>query len=95
MKLNWETYNIDWLIKIAEEQIPEEVEIINSLKKTTKGSWESRAYVHFVDPSNPNQPGSKWQFDTNICLTDKKNGEVVLDILKGKVVGGVEFLKFL
>ena len=95
MTLNWEPYNTDWLIKIAEEQIPEEKEIINSLKKIKKGSWESRAYVHFVDPSNPNQPNSKWQFEINICLTDKKNGEVVLDILKGKIVGGVEFLKYL
>ena len=95
MTLIWETYDAEWLIKIAEEQIPEEIEIINSLKSIKKGSWESRAYIYFVDPSNPNEPGSKWQFNENICLKDKKKGEVILDILEGNVVGGVEFLKYL
>ena len=51
------------------------------------------AYIYFVDPSNANQPDSEWQFEENIVLDDPLHGERVLDILKGRRVGGVEILK--
>ena len=34
----------------------------------------------------------QWQFEKNLFLTDDKEGEIVLDILKGNKVGGIEFL---
>jgi hypothetical protein len=37
--------------------------------------------------------GSEWQFDHNVILTDETEGTLVLDILKGNRVGGIEFLK--
>jgi hypothetical protein len=36
--------------------------------------------------------GSQWQFDENIILEDLERGDLVLDILTGQRVGGVEFL---
>ena len=55
-------------------------------------SAQSRARRTLVSSENPNQPGSDWQFDDNIILDDEKEGDLVLDILKGYRVGGVEFL---
>ena len=95
MKIKRETYDPSWLIKIAKEQIPEETEIIESMNKCTSGFWESRAYIYFVDRQNANEEGSEWQFDRNIMLTDKKKGEIILDILIGNKIGGIEFLKYL
>jgi hypothetical protein len=49
-------------------------------------SWESRAYVHFVDPN------ADWQFVRNVILHCPTEGELVLDILTGNRVGGIEFV---
>jgi hypothetical protein len=45
-----------------------------------------------VSPENANKPGAEWQFERSIVLEDPKEGELVLDILKGNRVGGIEFL---
>jgi hypothetical protein len=60
------------------------------LAKTTQSSGANSAYIKFVDTTNPNTPGSEWQFDSNIVLHHSIEGEVVIDLLKGQRVGGVE-----
>ena len=35
------------------------------------------------------------EFEENITLEDKKNGTIILDVLKGNKIGGIKFLKFL
>lgn len=37
MKIKWEAYDPDWLVKIALELIPIETEVINSIRKCRKG----------------------------------------------------------
>ena len=83
----WESYNPQWLVELAEYEMPEEKWLVDSLKKCTKYSIESKAYYHFVD-----QNSNEWKFEKNILLNHKKEGELVLDILEGGRVGGVEFL---
>ncbi len=95
MGVKWEKYNPDWLIKETKKLFPEEVEIIKNLERCTSSFKESKAYYYFVYSENPNEPDSDWQFDENIKLNDTVHGDVVLDILKGKKVGGIEFLKYL
>lgn len=95
MKEKWVTYKPEWIIEIAKKQIPDKPEIIKALALCTKVKVESRAYIYFVNMENPNEPNSEWQFEENIMLEDKKNGTIVLDILKGNKIGGIEFLKFL
>jgi len=95
MKVKWEKYNPDWLIEEAKKQIPEEVDIIKNLQRCTSCLKESKAYYYFVFSENPNESGSNWQFDGNIMLHDTIHGDIVLDILKGKTIGGIEFLKYL
>jgi hypothetical protein len=82
-------------VKIAIEQISDRPEIIKALSECTNGLKESRAYIYFVNGDNPNQPNSEWQFEENITLEDKINGTIILDILKGNRIGGMEFLKYL
>lgn len=93
MKIKWETYNPDWLVKIAEEKFPEETDIIDSIRKCITGFWRSPAYLYFVNPQNANEPESEWQFKDNIVIDDTEEGDIVLDILKDNRIGGIEFLK--
>ncbi len=90
--MKWKKYNSEWLVVLAEKQIPDECWLPDALRECTKYSFESKAYYHFVSPKDANKPGAEWQFERNIILTDKKEGEIVLDILKGNKVGGIEFL---
>ena len=50
------------------------------------------AYIHFVNPTNPDEPESEWQVQTNFELRHPTEGDLVLDILEGNRIGGVEFL---
>ncbi len=95
MKEKWEAYNPEWIVKIAKEQIPDRPEIALALTQCTKMKKESRAYIYFTNQELPNKPNSEWQFKENIMLEDKTNGTIILDVLKGNKVGGIEFLKFL
>jgi hypothetical protein len=53
---------------------------------------EARPYTYFVDPTNPNKPGSEWQFDANIVVEHPTEGTLVLDVLKDQRIGGFETL---
>jgi hypothetical protein len=92
MKMQWKEYDPEWLAVLAEAQVLEERWLPDAIRKCTKCLVESKAYIHFVSPENPNQLGSDWQFEDNIILEDEKEGDLVLDILTGHRVGGVEFL---
>ena len=90
--MEWEDFDPEWLAKLAEEQFPEEAWLPAALRKCVKHFKESKAYFYFVSPDNVNQPGSLWQFRRNIILHDKKEGDLVIDILKDNRIGGIEFL---
>ena len=89
---DWNPYDPAWLVALAREQQPDLPWLADALATCTRASLESAAYLRFVDPRNPNQPGSDWQFAENIILEDPNRGDIVLDVLKGHRVGGVEFL---
>jgi len=92
-QMKWVSFDPSWLVALAQEQLPDEKWLPKALAACRSCSWESRAYAHFVDNSNPNQPGSKWQFERNLVLFDAKEGELVLDVLTERRIGGVEFLQ--
>lgn len=91
MSRNWNRYDPRWLVELARQQHPHLPWLAEALASCTRASQESDAYVHFVDPSNANEPGAAWQFDTTLRLTDAVHGELILDILQGHRVGGIEF----
>ena len=90
--MSWRPYDPKWLADLA-CQAPEDPWLREALLRCTLAEGPDEGlYIHFVDPSRPNEPGSDWQFRRNIILEHPVHGELVLDILEGDRVGGVEFL---
>ena len=80
------------LIEAVREQAPEYPWLPEALASCGSGQWESRAYVRYVPCQNPNQPGDEWQFETSVALIHETFGVVVIDLLKGGRLGGIEFV---
>ena len=89
---DWKPYDPTWLVDLAKEQHPEEPWLPAALAACTMARQESAAYIHFVNRADPDEPGSEWQEQTDLILKHPTEGELVLDILEGNRVGGVEFL---
>lgn len=85
--------NIEEIIELVRQQEPNRQDLIKALQNCTGGQWASKGYYRFVDSTNANQVGAKWQFDENIILESKTLGTLVIDYLKGNQIGGIEFLK--
>lgn len=90
--MRWENYDPEWLAKLAEQQHPDKPWLAPALRRCTRCHKESRAYFYFVSPDRPGEAGSDWQLEANILMMDEKKRDLVLDILTGHRVGGVEFL---
>ena len=89
----WEPYDPTWLVELAREQVPEEPWLPDAISRCCRRAWRgSAAYTYFVNPDNPNKPGSEWQFETNILVEHPTEGTLVLDVLKGRRIGGFETL---
>jgi len=89
---SWEPCDPSWLVTLAREQHPSEAWLPSALSACTRCQYESKAYVRFVNSRSPNEPGSDWQFLTNLTLESSTEGFIVLDILQGNRVGGAEFV---
>jgi len=84
---DWEVYDPAWLARLAAVQQPEATWLADALGACTRVRVRSAAMIHFVDPHGP-----EWDFDTNIVLESDSHGDLVLDVLTGQRIGGVEFL---
>lgn len=91
--MEWESYDPAWLVELARESRPDEPWLAEALARCTRAAPRGRAYLCFVDPAFPNEPGSEWQFQANVLLHHPREGELVLDVLRGRRIGGVEFLR--
>jgi hypothetical protein len=91
-QMKWEAYDPTWIIQFVEEHFREELWLVDALSVCTRCLRESKAYLYFVNPDEPNTPNSAWQFDRNIILEHPREGTLILDILQGHRVGGIEFL---
>jgi hypothetical protein len=90
-RYRWRPYDPSWLLSLAKEQLPEEGWLHDEVSACVRASGNI-PYIHFVSASRSNRLGSEWQFDKNIHLDHPEYGELILDILKDKRVGGIEFL---
>ena len=88
----WEPYDPTWLVELAREQHPDKPWLADALAACTRCRCGSAAYIHFVNNERPNQAGSEWQFDTNLELQSPTEGEIILDVLTGQRVGGLELI---
>jgi hypothetical protein len=91
--LEWKAYDPAWLVELARESRPDEPWLVKALSRCTLAAQESRAYTYFVDPSFADEPSSPWRFERTITLEHPREGALVLDVLQGRRIGGVEFLK--
>ncbi len=83
------------IIELVKEQKPDRQDVVLALENAIGGHWKSNAYYQFVNSKNANKKGAEWQFDDNIVLEHETLGTIVLDFLKDKRIGGIEFLKFI
>ena len=94
----WKDYDPSWLVEAARQQYPQLAWLHASLSQCTRYAIEIEtgeidAYYCFVKTVGvANQPGSNWQFWTNIKLENTQHGLIVLDVLKGGQIGGIEFI---
>jgi hypothetical protein len=88
----WKPYDPAWLVELAKAQVPEEAWLPAALAACTMARQDSEAYIHFVHGADSDEPDSEWEAQTDITLKHPTEGELVLDILEGNRVGGVEFL---
>ena len=91
IKSKFEKYDPSWIVEASEKLKDEYPWLPYALKKCTRVVKKSKYYIYFVNPKNPNKLNSEWQFDENILIEDTVHGDIVLDILKGERVGGIEF----
>ena len=54
--MQWEPYDPTWLVVLAREQHPDLAWLPEALAACSGCCRESAAYIHFVDPGNPNRP---------------------------------------
>ena len=92
-ELQWQPYDPSWLVRLARQQYPDQPWLAEAFAGCTRCLVESRAYLYFVNPAHPNQPGSEWQFERNLLLDAGKEGKIVVDVVVGPRIGGIEFLK--
>ena len=87
--------DIEEIIDFITFNLLKESHLRTNLNTIKFGKWESKAYYKFVDSTDANKSGSKWQFKENIILEHPKYKTIVLDILQDDQLGGIEFIKFI
>lgn len=78
-------YDPGWLVEFARQAASEYPWLPAALEKCTSGVWTDRAYIRFV-------PTGDWGVVENIVLDDTPEGDIVLDVLEGQRIGGIEYL---
>ncbi|HOP22498.1 MAG TPA: hypothetical protein PK055_08175 [Gammaproteobacteria bacterium] len=86
----YKKYDPSWLVDASKSYIDEYPWLPDAISKCTL-ALEGKNYIRFVSSIRPNKPSSEWQFRENIILEDTIEGDVILDILHGDRIGGVEF----
>jgi len=85
----WVAYDPSWL----EEELSSHghVELAGAAASCTSASVY-RVMTYFVDPREPNAPGSQWQHERSVMIPDSRYGQIVVDVLVGGRIGAVEFV---
>jgi len=89
--MRWQAYDPLWLVRLATAQHPDEPWLAEALSACTACRREGDKYVRFVDATGANRPGAAWQYEASVWLVDPDKGNLLLDVLSGRRIGGVEF----
>ena len=90
--MEWRPYDPAWLVDWVRANRPELGWLADALSRCRRARQGGRAYLYFVAPADANQPGAEWQFAENVMLDHPTEGTLVLDVLSGRRIGGIEFL---
>lgn len=85
-------FEIEWIIELIKEQGLYRLDLIEQLKNADRKKWIRQPCIYFVSIVEPNQPDSEWQFDESVVLEHEIEGTIVLNALKDKRIGGIEFI---
>ncbi|HEY0020967.1 MAG TPA: hypothetical protein VGC13_31990 [Longimicrobium sp.] len=91
--MDWKPYDPAWLAEWVRTSRPDLPWLPDALACCTRAAEDGRAYLCFVDPADANQPGAEWQIAENVMLEHPREGTLVLDVLEGRRIGGIEFLR--
>lgn len=91
--MDWKPYDPAWLADWVRAHRPDLPWLPSALARCTRAADGGRAYLYFVDPAGANEPGADWQLEENLTLEHPAEGTLVLDVLAGRRVGGIEFLR--
>jgi hypothetical protein len=89
---DWKPYDPAWLVDLAKEQLPGETWLPAALAACTTARQESDAYIHFARAAGSDEPVSEWEIQTDLTLKHPTEGDLVLDVLEGNRIAGIEFL---
>lgn len=89
----WRTYDPAWLVDWLRASGAGEPWLADALARCTRAMDGGRAYLHFVDPADAGHPGAAWRWERNLTLEHPTEGTLVVDVLAGDRVGGIEFLR--
>ncbi|MEO0509991.1 MAG: hypothetical protein AAF065_09045 [Verrucomicrobiota bacterium] len=78
------------LIEAAKKEHPSLEWLPHALLNLKEEKKRTEYYIHYVDPTNANQSGSEWQFSHTVEIKESEFGAVMIDILKGNQIGGIE-----
>ena len=92
----WEPYDPRWLVHLARQQFPGDYELHQAPSLCTLAQRNACCApkicgYHFVDASNPNQPGSPWQHSHTVIIPRDAEPDIFVDVLKDGRIGAVEF----
>lgn len=90
--MDWKAYDPAWLVDWVRANRADLGWVADALARCTRATEGGRAYLYFVDPADANQPGAEWQLAENVMLEHPREGTLVLDVLEGRRIGGIEFL---
>ncbi len=92
----WIDYDPSWLLPLATKAFPDEPWLIEALKNCTKAfrthaELERLHMTYFVNPKENSSCQAQWRFKTNKVIRTWSEGDIILDILEGDIVGAIEF----
>ena len=88
-----EKFDPNWIIELVKEQEPDLIDVIDALKKCTKGQWKNKGYIYFLYTEETKIEILNRQLQGSALLEHETEGLIVIDVLKDGRIGGIEFVK--
>ncbi len=92
--MEWKKFDSKRLVKLAEEQFPEESWLAESLAFCTEVADDGTGTYFYFTPRDAASNGkTEWEFQKNLSLRDPEFGELILDVLQNNRIGGIDFIE--